>query len=71
MLHFLCGKIGAGKSTLAARLASRPDTLLISETIANLEVDLNVTLFDRSQRQPALTEAGQVLLGQALQVLAA
>ncbi|CUI95915.1 Uncharacterised protein [Achromobacter xylosoxidans] len=30
-LHFLCGKIGAGKSTLAARLASRPDTLLISE----------------------------------------
>ncbi|MFY3625936.1 AAA family ATPase [Achromobacter xylosoxidans] len=31
MLHFLCGKIGAGKSTLAARLASRPDTLLISE----------------------------------------
>lgn len=31
MLHFLCGKIGAGKSTLAARLASRPHTLLISE----------------------------------------
>lgn len=31
MLHFLCGKIGAGKSTLAARLASRPGTLLISE----------------------------------------
>ena len=31
MLHFLCGKIGAGKSTLAARLASRPRTLLISE----------------------------------------
>ncbi|WP_238889953.1 AAA family ATPase [Achromobacter insuavis] len=31
VLHFLCGKIGAGKSTLAAQLASRPRTLLISE----------------------------------------
>ena len=31
VLHFLCGKIGAGKSTLAARLAARPGTLLLSE----------------------------------------
>lgn len=31
LLHFLCGKIGAGKSTLAARLAAQPGTLLISE----------------------------------------
>ena len=31
MLHFLCGKIGAGKSTLAARLAAQPRTLLLSE----------------------------------------
>ncbi len=31
MLHFLCGKIGAGKSTLAAKLASQPQTLLLSE----------------------------------------
>lgn len=31
VLHFLCGKIGAGKSTLAAQLASRPRTVLISE----------------------------------------
>lgn len=30
-LHFLCGKIGAGKSTLAAELAARPATLLLSE----------------------------------------
>lgn len=30
-LYLLCGKIGAGKSTLARRLASRPATLLISE----------------------------------------
>lgn len=30
-LHLLCGKIAAGKSTLAHRLAARPATLLISE----------------------------------------
>jgi predicted kinase len=31
ILYFLCGKIGAGKSTLARQLASRPATILISE----------------------------------------
>lgn len=30
-LYLLCGKIAAGKSTLARRLATRPATLLISE----------------------------------------
>jgi predicted kinase len=30
-LHLVCGKIAAGKSTLAAELASRPVTILISE----------------------------------------
>ncbi|MEA3035094.1 MAG: hypothetical protein QOH04_853 [Sphingomonadales bacterium] len=30
-LHLVCGKIAAGKSTLCARLAARPGTLLISE----------------------------------------
>jgi len=30
-LHLLCGKIAAGKSTLAARLAAEPGTVLISE----------------------------------------
>lgn len=31
MLYLISGKIGAGKSTLAKALASRPSTLLISE----------------------------------------
>ena len=31
MLYLLCGKIGAGKSTLARELAARPATILISE----------------------------------------
>ena len=30
-LHLVCGKIAAGKSTLCARLASAPGTVLISE----------------------------------------
>lgn len=30
-LHLVCGKIAAGKSTLCARLAARPGTVLISE----------------------------------------
>ena len=30
-LHMLCGKVAAGKSTLAARLAAAPSTVLISE----------------------------------------
>src|SRR5687768_4982861 len=30
-LYLLCGKIAAGKSTLARRLTARPETLLISE----------------------------------------
>jgi predicted kinase len=30
-LHLICGKIAAGKSTLASKLADEPSTLLISE----------------------------------------
>ncbi|MEN0000309.1 MAG: ATP-binding protein [Pseudomonadota bacterium] len=31
MLHLICGKIASGKSTLAAELASAPQTILVSE----------------------------------------
>ena len=31
VLHMVCGKIGAGKSTLARRLAAAPATVLVSE----------------------------------------
>ncbi|BEM56978.1 cell division protein ZipA [Serratia marcescens] len=31
VLHLMCGKAGAGKSTLAQRLAQQPQTLLLSE----------------------------------------
>ena len=33
VLHMFCGKIAAGKSTLAARLAEAPGTVLVSEDI--------------------------------------
>jgi predicted kinase len=32
-LHFFCGKAGAGKSTLAARLAQETNSILISEDV--------------------------------------
>lgn len=32
-MHMLCGKIAAGKSTLAHRLADEPDTVLLSEDV--------------------------------------
>jgi predicted kinase len=38
-LYLLCGKIGAGKSTLAKHLAARPATVLLSED------HFNATLF--------------------------
>ncbi|MCV6609236.1 MAG: LysR family transcriptional regulator [Amphritea sp.] len=41
----------------------------ISQGIANLEIDLNVQLFDRSTRKPGLTEDGQRLFGYAQAIL--
>lgn len=41
----------------------------VSSAIANLEVDLNVSLFDRSKRLPVLTKAGQELLDEAQMVM--
>lgn len=51
-------KLGKGQST-------------ISEAIARLEIDLGLQLFDRSGRQPRLTEAGIALNTRAQDVLAA
>jgi predicted kinase len=38
-LYLLCGKIAAGKSTLARRIAERPSTLLITMDNGSLDVD--------------------------------
>jgi DNA-binding transcriptional LysR family regulator len=39
--------------------------------VASLEIDLNLTLFDRSSRKPGLTPAGHVVLQRAEAILAA
>lgn len=59
-----------GSFSAAARaLGKRQST--ISETLANLEIDLGLALFERQGRQPTLTAAGQQLLGWARQLLLA
>ena len=62
--------VALGSFSAAARQLGKSQST-VSEAIARLEIDLGVTLFDRSGRQPRLTEAGQVLLGRVEQVLAA
>lgn len=60
----------AGSFSAAARALGRSQST-VSTTIANLEVDLGVALFDRRSRKPALTEAGRALLARVHEVLAA
>jgi len=54
-------------SAAARKLGKRQST--ISEAIGNLEIDLGLTLFDRSTRQPTLTDAGRAMLTQVRRVL--
>lgn len=58
------GSISAG----ARQLGKRQSTL--SESLANLEIDLGLTLFQRGSRQLTLTAEGQRLLPLARQALA-
>ncbi|MBX3606962.1 MAG: LysR family transcriptional regulator [Piscinibacter sp.] len=62
--------VGAGSFSGAARALGRSQST-VSTTIAHLEIDLGVQLFDRATRKPTLTEAGRALLAQAQDVLAA
>ena len=57
-----------GSFSAAARKLGRQQSS-VSEAIANLEIDLGVTLFDRSTRKPTLTEHGHALLTHARQLL--
>jgi DNA-binding transcriptional LysR family regulator len=60
----------AGSFSAAARALGRSQST-VSTIIANLEIDLGVTLFDRGTRKPTLTEPGRALLAHAHEVLAA
>lgn len=59
-----------GSFSAAARQLGKQQST-ISTSIANLEADLNLQLFDRNFRKPQLTAAGRLILVQAEQVLAA
>jgi predicted kinase len=59
MLHMICGKIAAGKSTLARRLAAEPGTVLISEDFwtSRLYKDEMKTVADYGRYSARLREA--------------
>lgn len=62
--------VASGSFSAAARALAKSQST-ISSAVANLEDDLGLTLFDRSGRQPVLTEQGQRALAQVQQILAA
>ncbi|MFC4527170.1 LysR family transcriptional regulator [Dyella halodurans] len=53
-----------GSFSAAGRKLRRAQSV-VSQTLLNLEAQLGVTLFDRSERYPRLTEAGVALLAEA------
>ncbi|WP_212626739.1 LysR family transcriptional regulator [Pseudomonas sp. PP3] len=59
-----------GSFSAAGRKLGRSQST-ISAAVASLEIDLNLTLFDRSSRKPGLTPAGRVVLQRAEEILAA
>jgi DNA-binding transcriptional LysR family regulator len=66
-LRVLAAIADAGSFSAAARRLNRAQSV-ISYTIANLEAQLGVTLFERAGRAPVLTEAGRALLADARRV---
>ncbi|MDH0745443.1 LysR family transcriptional regulator [Pseudomonas sp. GD03842] len=60
--------VALGSFSAAARRLGKSQST-ISEAISRLEIDLGVTLFDRSSKQPTLTEAGRALEDRITDVL--
>lgn len=58
-----------GSFSAAARQLNRAQSV-VSYTIANLETQLQLQLFDRQARQPVLTEAGRAMLEDARRIVA-
>lgn len=59
-----------GSFSAAARKLGKSQST-VSTAIANLEIDLGLSLFDRGSRKPTLTEHGRVVLAQVHDILAA
>lgn len=62
--------VSAGSFSAAARRLRKSQST-ISSAVANLETDLGITLFDRSARQPVLTQQGEQVLSYVQAILAA
>ncbi|PFH11725.1 DNA-binding transcriptional LysR family regulator [Collimonas sp. PA-H2] len=60
----------AGSFSAAGRQLGKSQST-ISSSIAYLEIDLGVTLFDRSTRKPTLTEQGHIILRNVQEIFAA
>ncbi|MGI2032408.1 LysR family transcriptional regulator [Rhizobium panacihumi] len=58
-----------GSFSAAARRLNRAQSV-VSYTIANLEAQLEMSLFERSGRQPKLTEEGRAMLADARRIVA-
>ena len=69
-LSVLAAIADAGSFSAAARRLNRAQSV-ISYTVANLEAQLGVKLFDRAGRAPILTEAGRALMADARRIRAA
>ena len=64
-LQTLAVVVETGSFSAAARRLQKAQSA-VSSAIAELEIDLGITLFDRSKRYPQLTAAGERVLQQAL-----
>ena len=67
-LRVFIAAVETGSFSAAGRKLRRAQSL-VSQTVANLEAQLNVQLFDRAKKYPQLTGAGQALLVEAKAVL--
>lgn len=62
--------VSCGSFSAAARILRKSQSA-VSTSIANLEVDLGISLFDRSSREPVLTEEGKKVLSYVHAILSA
>lgn len=69
-LRTFIAAVDEGSFSAAGRRLGRAQSM-VSQTLANLEAQLGVQLFDRSARRPVLTAHGQALIGQARDVVGA
>jgi len=63
-LRTFIAAVDEGSFSAAGRKLRRAQSV-VSQTLANLEAQLGVRLFDRSARYPRLTEQGRSLLADA------